>query len=183
MQWRCHACDKFMIKCRTLITGSKTSIHLWEWKGNAHWPMLCTNSLSPSPPSKKEQIIYAVISWKYPSPLFAHYFEAKVGRGLCLNTQIGLNHMPPTMLHARLSITKTAAALKEQQLHWLCTTGISGTCVDTKIRSIKATCIISGDRGWPYSSLYCKKRKPRWWPVNKASNLFVHTYKNTWWQS
>ena len=33
--------------------------------------------------------------------------------------------------------------LEEQQLRWTCTMGISGACVDSKLRSIKATCIVS----------------------------------------
>ena len=37
--------------------------------------------------------------------------------------------------------------LEEWQLHWTCTIHkISGACVDTKLKGIKATCIVSGEK-------------------------------------
>ena len=35
--------------------------------------------------------------------------------------------------------------LEERQLHWVCSTGNDGVCVDTQLRGIEATCIVSGD--------------------------------------
>ena len=63
---------------------------------------LCYTLTPPPSPLPK-----TVISWKYPSP---HYVKAKVERGPLLEYSISLKHMRPMMLHARLSITNTAAA-------------------------------------------------------------------------
>ena len=43
-----------------------------------------------------------------------------------------------------------------------------------KLRGIKATCIISGDRGQPCVSSYCEQQKPRQWPANKASEFVCY---------
>ena len=37
--------------------------------------------------------------------------------------------------------------------------GISGTCVDTKLRGIEATYIVNSNGGWPSLSSYWEQRK------------------------
>ena len=61
--------------------------------------------------------------------------------------------------------------------------GICSTCVDTKLRSIKATCIINGDRGQPrISSLsQCEQQKLWWRQENKA--FYLRVCKHSWRQS
>ena len=46
---------------------------------------------------------------------------------------------------------------------------LSGACVDAKQRDIKATCIVSGDRGRPLCFLSVKEQqKALRWPVNET---------------
>ena len=52
------------------------------------------------------------------------------------------------LIRMRLTITTTAAAFKKNDNFDECVLQeISGACVDTKLRCIEATCIVSGDKG------------------------------------
>ena len=74
--------------------------------------------------------------------LFAHYFE---GGGVCSNINFVSYIVPPAVPH---TIAMTAVAFwmngsfdeRVQQ-------EISGACVETKLRGIDATCIVSGNKG------------------------------------
>ena len=71
--------------------------------------------------------------------LFAHYFEEKVGRGIWSNIQFVSSrnfNMHGVKNHDNCFLEEWHE-LKE----------ISSTCVDTNPRGIKATFIVSGDRG------------------------------------
>ena len=75
------------------------------------------------------------------------------GRGVCLNIQfISCIHPLPlfllSLMQVRLTITMIGAAFwKNSSFNYCLLREISGGCVDTKPRGIKATCIISSDRG------------------------------------
>ena len=117
--------------------------------------------------------------WKYapPPPLFAHYFEAKVGRGVCSNIQLVSCIRPSlcssqSLIHVRVTITMTAVAFWKNSSFAECILWeISSARVDTKLRDIEIACIISGDRGRPRvsSCSQCEQQKPWWWPANKTT--------------
>ena len=98
---------------------------------------------------------------KYASlPLWAHYFEAKIGgRWRLLNHSIGFVHTcmsHPTqflvVLCTRLRTTTTAAPSKSDSLAECVLRENSSTCAHTK----------------PHVSSYCEQQKSWWWPVNMA---------------
>ena len=51
---------------------------------------------------------------------------------------------------------------------------ISSGCVDTKLRGIEATCIVSDKRGRPRVSLLsqCEQQKSWLWPANKTTVIW-----------
>ena len=57
---------------------------------------------------------------------------------------------------------------------------ISGACVDTKLRGIKATCIISGDSGPRVSPRFQREqKKPLQWPANDINVILcVRAYEH-----
>ena len=58
---------------------------------------------------------------------------------------------------------------------------ISCSCVHTMPRGIKATCIISGNRGGPHIinlTFQCVQQKPWRWPENKAI-IILYVFPNT----
>ena len=101
------------------------------------------------------------------SHLFVHYFEAKVERECLLKYLISLGHTPPSFLQCeawvwQLWLSRRTAAS--------CNTGNQySTCADTKLTGIKATYIVSSDRGQPQISSYWKQQKPWQWPADKAT--------------
>ena len=84
-----------------------------------------------------------------------------------------LVHMPlPPFL---TQLRRLPLLLEEQQLERV-VQEISSVCVDTKPRGIKATCIVSGDRGRSRvsSRFQCEQQKPWQWPANKAIVICVY---------
>ena len=104
-------------------------------------------------------------------PVSAHYFE---GRDVCLNIQLlsCVCLIWFVMLHTRLTITITAEARRildewsfAEHVLW----EIRGACVNTKVIGVEATCIASGDRGWPHVSTYWECMAKPWWVASKQS--------------
>ena len=78
------------------------------------------------------------------------------------------------LIHTRLTIPTPATAFWKNSSFPECVRQeISSVCVDTKLRTIKATCIVSGDRLRPRVSLHsqCKQQNPWQWLVNKAIKI------------
>lgn len=83
-----------------------------------------------------------------PPPTFAHHFEAEVGRGCFLDYSISLVHTPLSPHNVTCKSTITTSVAKYGSFTE-CIREISSACVDTNLRGIKATCIVSDERGWP----------------------------------
>ena len=86
-------------------------------------------------------------SWKY-TPLLAHYFEVKVGRGICPNIQLILwmtpsPHLVPHNVMCDVDIHNNCC--KNSSFTGRVLQEISSGCVDTKPKGIEESCIISGD--------------------------------------
>ena len=81
--------------------------------------------------------------------MHTHYFETEVGRGHLLEYLLLLSiPPPPPMLCVRSTITMTDTAFRKNYSFAECLLQeISGACVDTKLRCIEVTCILSGGRG------------------------------------
>ena len=85
-----------------------------------------------------------------PSPIFAHYFQSKVGRRLKLKYLVGLDYTFPQMCRCRKIIQSLGCSYpEEQQQYWSCTMRISQVCQYFPQKSnSEITCIVSGDRKW-----------------------------------
>ena len=116
-------------------------------------------------------------------PLFAHYFETKWTGGRCLLASCICPHswVPCNAMRNIDNHNHCRQFLEEQQLRWTCTMGISGACVDTKLRSIKATCIVSSM--WQGTILVQRATKNLSLANEHAyCDLCVCIYKHTrWW--
>ena len=94
--------------------------------------------------------------------LYSYLIRAKVGRGRFLEYSIHLVHTHPPSVPHNLEYT---CSRQSRWLLWLsrkrhlaeCVLQeISDACVDTKLRGIKVTCIVSSDRRQPHMSLHSK---------------------------
>ena len=91
-----------------------------------------------------------------------------------------VSHNQQTLWHRRAAVALWKNSSFNECVLW----ENSGACVHTKSRGIKATCIISGDRGQPCVSLcsQCDQQKPWWRPANEAKVILcVHIYRHNWW--
>ena len=144
----------------------------------------------PSHPKDRHTVMYIVsfidvtltVSSRKYTPFFAHYFEAKLGRGICLNINFVSCRCPSH--HSSHNCNDYRSFLDERQRRWTCTQEISGACVETKPRGIEATCINRG-RLHTSSRFQCEQQKP----LAEASEwgysinfLFVHIYKHKQWR-
>ena len=86
-------------------------------------------------------------------------------------------HVRPTIMITAVTFWKKGSFAKHVQWE------VSGTCVDTKPRSIEATCIVSGDRDDPACislCFWCEPQKALWWLATII--LCVRVYKHNRWQ-
>ena len=86
------------------------------------------------------------------TPYFAHYFEAKVGRGCLLKDSICLWHMPISSILRNNTLkvnncSDCGGFMEGWQLCWMCTTENQKWFCWYKLRDIEATCTISDDGG------------------------------------
>ena len=107
-------------------------------------------------------------------PLFAHYFEVKVGRGhlvLCIH---------PTRFFATsclrsIIMTRAATFLKNSQQLAECVHLV--VLIISQLRAIEATCIVSGERRQPHKNLGPEhKITAGHWPI--SGNLSKVTAQN-----
>ena len=73
--------------------------------------------------------------------------------------------------------------LEVQQLHWTCTIGISGACVDTKSRCIKANCIVSGDSKLVLQVVASEACTMSGGQQTRPVIFCIRIYKNLWQQN
>ena len=91
--------------------------------------------------------------------LYSYLIMAKVGRGCFLEYSIHLVHTHPPSIPRNLEYTCSRQSRwllrlsRKRHLAECVLQEISDACVDTKLRGIKVTCIVSSDRRQPHMSL------------------------------
>ena len=91
------------------------------------------------------------------SPPFCTLLWGKVGRGICLIIQA---YAPCFLVRVSQSWCTAVAFWKNGNFTECVLQEISSACVNITLSGIEATYIVSGDRGRPWISLYCKQQKP-----------------------
>ena len=118
--------------------------------------------------------MYRILPKIRPPPFLHTTLRQKWGRGVCSNIQLVSCIRHPSLAMLRVRSTIMTTVVKNGSFEHC------GACGDdTKPRGIKATCIVSGDRGRPWVSSYYEQRKLWRWVCLRTQSTTELTQKLT----